>query len=84
MADKSKIKFIATTKDKLSDIEIVSGQLIFSQDERVIYLDTDKRTPYVSIIVVVDEETRRNLKSPVEGFYYVKETAIIWSYFDGR
>jgi hypothetical protein len=77
MASKNKIKFIATTKDKLSGIDLVPGQLIFSQDERVIYLDTDQRIPYISIIVVVDEDTRRNLKSPVEGFYYVRETAII-------
>ena len=62
------MKFIATTSDKISSIDVVSGQLLFSRDDRVIYLDTDKRTSFQQIITVVDEDTRLNLISPVSQF----------------
>lgn len=67
------MKFIATTSKKLDDIKIKDGQLIFTTDNRIIYLDTNKkRTPYAAIMTIVDEETRENLPSPIEGFYYVR------------
>ena len=62
------MKFIATTSDKISGIAVQSGQLIFSRDDRVIYLDTDVRTSFQQIITVVNEETRQNLVNPVFGF----------------
>lgn len=74
------MKFIATTRDKVENIEIVSGQLIFSRDERVIYLDTDVRTSFKQIITLVNEEQRQNLQNPVPGFYFVKDTKALWSY----
>ena len=66
------MKFIATTSDKLNKILLKSGQLIFTTDDRTIYLDTDKRTTYAAIMTIVDDETRRNLPSPIDGFYYVR------------
>lgn len=77
------MRFIATTSDKINDIAIQSGQLIFSRNDRVIYLDTDVRTSFQQIITVVNEETRQNLVSPVQGFYFVKDTKALWSY-DGE
>ena len=77
------MKFIATTKDKLDTLSIKAGQLIFVQDERAIYLDTDKRTSYQAIINVIDDDHRLNLVSPVSGFYYVQATSVLWSFFDG-
>lgn len=77
------MKFIATTSDKLSGIKVTSGQLIFSRDDRVIYLDTDVRTSFQQIITVAKETTRPNLVSPVEGFYFVEDTAVLWRYKDG-
>jgi len=74
------MKFIATTSDKISSINVVSGQLIFSRDDRVIYLDTDKRTSFQQILIISDESTRNNLNFPVEGFYFVEETAVLWRY----
>ena len=74
------MKFIATTSDKISGIAVQSGQLIFSRDDRVIYLDSDVRTSFQQIITVVNEETRQNLVNPVFGFYFVKDTKALWSY----
>lgn len=76
------MKFITTTSNKISTIEKVAGQLIFSRDNRVIYLDTDSniRTAYYTIITLTTEAHRDSLVSPVAGFYFVEETAILWYY----
>lgn len=77
------VKFIATTSDKLSSINVKQGQIIFSTDERAIYLDTDIRTSFQQIITLVREEIRQNLTSPVTGFYFVKDTKVLWNYENG-
>lgn len=76
------MRFIATTSDKISTIVKQKGQLIFSRDDRVIYLDTDTntRTEYRSIISLINEEQRQSIISPVSGFYFVEETAVLWTY----
>lgn len=75
------MKFIATTSNKISTIPVVSGQLIFSRDDRVIYLDAENtRTSFQQIITVVNEATRQNLISPVVGFYFVGDTKALWNY----
>ena len=75
------MKFIATTSEKIKDIAIISGQLIISRDDRVIYLDAGtERTSYQQIITVFDEETRQNLASPLQGFYFVMDTKVLWYY----
>lgn len=74
------MKFIATTSEKIKDIQVQSGQLIFSRDDRVIYLDTDVRTSFQQIITLVSEEVRQKLTSPVQGFYFIKDTKTLWNY----
>lgn len=74
------MRFIATTSDKMNSIDIESGQLIFSRDDRVIYLDTDVRTSFQQIITVVNEQTRQELVSPVSGFYFIEDTKTLWRY----
>lgn len=74
------MRFIATTSDKMNSIDIESGQLIFSRDDRVIYLDTDVRTSFQQIITVVNEQTRQELISPVSGFYFIEDTKTLWRY----
>lgn len=81
---KPNMKFIATSKSKLDTIPKKAGQLIFVIDDRAIYLDIDKqqRTTYQSIISVINEETRQEIVSPIEGFYYVRQENTLWSYFN--
>lgn len=74
------IKFIATTQAKVDSIPVAAGQLIFSTDERIIYLDTTERTTFQSIITVPTEQFRQELTSPVEAFYFVNDTKILWQY----
>ncbi len=73
------MKFIATTSDKLSSINFAPGQLIFSQDDRVIYLDTTERISYQAILIVSTEAERVAIQSPVNGFYFVEETCVLWN-----
>lgn len=74
------MKFIATTSDKIDAIPFASGQLIFSRDDMVIYLDSDTRTSFQQIITIVDEEARLSIQTPLWGFYFVKETKVLWSW----
>lgn len=71
------MKFIITNKNKLNSIEVISGQLIFVKDERVIYLDSDTRTRFSQMIYLLTENARISLSNPLEGFYFVEETAVL-------
>lgn len=71
------MKFIATTSDKIDNIPVVSGQLIFSRDDRVIYLDTDVRTSFQQIITLIDDDQRLAIQFPLQGYYFVKSTKIL-------
>lgn len=75
------MKYIATTSDKINTIDIISGQLIFSRDDRVIYLDSDiGRTCFQQIMSVATEFLREHLVDPVQGFYFVKESKMLYNY----
>lgn len=76
------MKFIATTSDKVKDIKVVNGQLIFSRDDRTIYLDSDERTAFQHIITLISEAQRINIKTPVTGYYFVEESCILYYYKD--
>lgn len=73
---KLSMNFVATTKEKLYTIPKKAGQIIFVIDDRAIYLDisASERTTYQAIISVINEETRQAITSPIEGFYYVRQT----------
>ena len=76
------MKFYTGTKDKLENLSISDGQLIFIHDTREIYLDVNgERTTYSQIITLVDDEQRESL-IPVPGFYFVSSTNILWRYSD--
>ena len=74
------IKFIVTTQKKLQDLPITSGQLIFVTDEQSIYLDTNIRTAFKQIIKLPTEQFRKDMISPVDTFYFVDETKVLWQY----
>lgn len=76
-------KIVSTTSDKLSQLSVEFGQLIFCKDERALYFDTDERTSYQQIIILSSESLRQSMLYPVSGFYYVQDTCIIWNY-DGE
>lgn len=83
MADKI-LSVIATVGSKVSDLSIQDGQLIFVQDKRKIAMDMDgKRVFYNEIIELATEASRQNMLAPVAGYYFVVDTAVLWTYRDG-
>ena len=75
----------ATVGSKLPDLVINDGQLIFVQDKHKIALDFGgKRTFYNRIEELATEGARTSMLAPVTGlFYFVIETAVLWTYQDG-
>lgn len=84
MADttKSILSLVATTSDRIKDLVIKNGQLIFLYDMGRIAFDyKDKRTFYNQIIELETEQERQNLSDPVNGkYYFIIETAVFWRY----
>ena len=74
------IQFYRTSPDKVSEIEIKKGNLIFVEDERTIYLDNDDtRVAYQQIMSLQNDEDRVVLTSRlVPGFYFVLSNNILW------
>lgn len=89
MADVSKTKTIlsvcATTASRLQDLEIKNGNLIFVQDKHKIALDYGgKRVFYNQIEELATEAERIAILAPVTGsFYFVVNTAVLWTYQNG-
>lgn len=81
---KTILSVCATTSDKLSDLIIKNGQLVFIQDKGRIAFDfNDKRVFYNQITELDSEYERTSLPSPSNGYYFIIETAVLWHYQDG-
>ena len=75
------MKIIYTTSDRLDELTIEDGQIIFVVDTRMIYMDMkSKRTGYSTIFVFETEQERLEMENPAKGFYFVEETSIVWRY----
>jgi len=74
------INFYRTSAEKVSDINISKGNLIFVEDEHTIYLDNDnERVAYQQIMYLQTDEQRVDMTSRlVTGFYFVLSTNILW------
>lgn len=86
MADTAAKKILsvcATTGNRLSDLVIKDGQLIFVQDKQRIALDFKGKRVFYNQIVEVETEDERSVMTPVNGlFYFVIDTAVLWTYRD--
>ena len=75
---------IATSSNRVKDLVIKNGQLIFIQDKGRIAFDfKDKRVFYNQIIELDTEHERSLLSEPTAGYYFVIETAVLWRYDNG-
>lgn len=75
------LKVISTTNSKVKSLQVQNGQLIFVHDKHQIYMDIDnKRTLYEQIITLNTEVERSNILAPIDSFYFVLDTAILWRY----
>ena len=74
---------VATTSDRVKDLVIKNGQLIFVQDKGRIAFDfKGKRVFYNQITELDTEQERSSLSSPANGYYFVIETAVLWFHGD--
>lgn len=78
------LSVIATNGNRLSDLVIKDGQLIFVRNKHTIALDFGgKRTFYNQIVEVDTDEARAAMEAPESGlFYFVIDTATLWTYRD--
>lgn len=85
MADttaKTVMSLVVTTSDKVSDLVIKDGQLVFVRDIGRIALDFKKKRKFYNQIEELDTElARKNLEHPINGVYYfVVDKAVLWTY----
>ena len=75
-------KIIYTTTDKLPEITLASGQLIFCQDDRSIrFVNSETELiNYQSVVTLADETARTGMASPYPALYWVRATAKLWHY----
>lgn len=75
------LKVYYTTNHKLAELPVIDGQLIFTRDTNTIYLDLNGvRLAYTDIRLLPTDQDRLDTLDPVEGFYYVEETAVLWRF----
>lgn len=87
MADtttKSVMSLVATSSSRIRDLVIKDGQLIFLQDiGRIAFDFKGKRVFYNQIVELNTEADRLALESPLDGYYFVIDSACLWFYKSG-
>lgn len=75
------LQTIATTSNKINSLPQKDGQLIFVTDIKTIYFDLNsKRLAYNLIQTLGSDAERDALPHPLEGYYYVEDTNVLWRY----
>lgn len=86
MADtttKSVMSLVATSSSRIRDLVIKDGQLIFIQDlGRIAFDFKGKRVFYNQIVELEKEADRLALEEPLNGYYFVLDSACLWVYKD--
>ena len=81
---KSVMSLVATSSSNIRKLPIKDGQLIFVQDlGRVAFDFKGQRVFYNQIVELDTEADRLALESPLDGYYFVIDSACLWFYKDG-
>lgn len=87
MADtttKSVFKLVATTSSKIRNLTIADGQLVFLYDiGRIAFDYKGTRVFYNQIVELESEAVRQSLENPLDGYYFVVGTGVLWAYKSG-
>ena len=86
MADttKSVLKLIATTSSKIRNLTIENGQLVFLYDiGRIAFDYKGTRVFYNQIVELETESERLALENPLDGYYFVIGSGVLWAYKAG-
>ena len=76
----AQVKYIVTTSDKLNQINVEVGNLIFCEDTRQIALDGQNGRVFYDQIMCLATDSMRGTMLPnlVPGFYFIYETNVLW------
>lgn len=78
------VRVYTTVAAKLNKLPVSDGNLVFVSDTRHLYLDYNGlRIKYNCIQEFPTDKDRVDKLAPVEGYYYVEETGVMWRYKDG-
>lgn len=78
------MNLVATSSSRIRQLPIKNGQLVFIQDlGRIAFDFKDKRVFYNQIVELETEVDRLTLEEPLNGYYFVIDTACLWFYKDG-
>lgn len=78
------MSLIATKSSRIRDLVIKDGQLIFMQDVGRIAFDfKGQRVFYNQIAELNTDDERLALEAPLNGYYFVVDSACLWFYQDG-
>lgn len=81
---KSIMSLVATSSSRVRDLAIKDGQLIFVHDVgRVAFDFKGKRVFYNQIVELDAEADREAMDQPLNGYYFVIDSACLWRYKNG-
>lgn len=85
MADSNSTKkvlsVIATNSERVKELPIADGQLIFVQDKGRIAFDFKRTRKFYNQITELETERERvSMDVPAYGYYFVIETCVLWYY----
>lgn len=81
---KSILNLIATTSSRIRELPIKNGQLVFIRDlGRIAFDFKDKRVFYNQIVELESEAERTALENPLDGYYFVIGSGVLWLYKNG-
>jgi hypothetical protein len=75
------MSLVATSSSRIRELVIKDGQLIFIQDlGRIAFDFKGKRVFYNQIVELETEADRLELSEPLDGYYFVIDSACLWFY----
>ena len=78
------MSLVATSSSRIRELVIKDGQLIFIQDlGRIAFDYKGKRVFYNQIVELETEADRLELDNPLDGYYFVIDSACLWFYKEG-
>lgn len=80
-----RFEIVKTNKSLLGTTDISNGCVYFVDDTKELFFDFDSKRSEVKDILVLEKESERTsiLFVPLNKFYFVLETKILWFYKDG-
>jgi hypothetical protein len=86
IATNTSFAVVNTNKATLQNSMVENGHIYFVQDTKELFYDYDTQRIQVTDILVLNKEADRTniLFTPLNKFYFVLETSVLWFYKDGN